>query len=47
LRIHDLRRIDPFRQKANAPINLAKTPFAVLVVGVFATIAVARRLRPA
>ena len=42
-RVHDFRGIDPFREKANPPIDLAQPPFAVLIVGVFAAIAVARR----
>ena len=42
-RVHDFRGIDSFREKANPPIDLAQPPFAVLVVGVLAAIAVARR----
>ena len=42
-RVYDFRGIDPFREKANPPIDLAQPPFAVLIVGVFAAIAVARR----
>ena len=42
-RVHDFRSIDPFREKANAPIDLAQPPFAVLIVGVLAAIAVAGR----
>jgi hypothetical protein len=38
---HDFRSIDPFREKANPPIDLAQPPLAVLIVGVFAAIAVA------
>ena len=44
-RVHYFRGIDSFRQKANAPIDLAQPPFAVLVVGVLAAIAVACRPR--
>src|SRR5829696_933515 len=43
LRVYDLRCIDSFCQKTDSPIDLAQPAFAVLVVGVFAAIAVARR----
>ena len=42
-RVHHFRGIDSFGEKANPPIDLAQPPFAVLIVGVFAAIAVARR----
>ena len=38
---HHLRGIDSFGKKANPPIDLAQPPFAVLIVGVFAAVAVA------
>ena len=41
-RIDHFRGVDAFGEKANAPIDLAEPPFSVLVVGVFAAIAVAR-----
>ena len=44
-RVHDFRGIDSLREKANPPIDLAQPPLAVLIVGVFAAIAVARRPR--
>ena len=42
-RVHHLGGVDSLRQKADPPIDLAQSSFAVLVVGVFAAIAVARR----
>jgi len=42
LRVHHLRGIDSLREKANPPIDLAQPPLAVLIVGVFTAIAVAR-----
>ena len=42
-RVHHFRGIDSLGEKANPPIDLAQPPFAVLIVGVFAAIAVARR----
>jgi hypothetical protein len=42
-RVHHFRGIDSFGEKANPPIDLAQPPFAVLIVGVFAAITVARR----
>src|SRR5262249_28692889 len=40
-RVHHFRGIDSLREKANPPIDLAQPPLAVLIVGVFTTIAVA------
>ena len=40
-RVHYLRGFDSLGEKANPPINLPKTPLAVLIVGVFTAIAVA------
>src|SRR5579863_4008426 len=39
-RIHDLRGFDSLGEKANPPIDLPQPPLAVLIVGVFAAIAV-------
>src|SRR5580658_5862424 len=44
-RVHHFRRIDSLREKANPPIDLAQLPLAVLIVGVFTAIAVARSPR--
>ena len=44
-RIHHLRVIETPRQKANAPVDFAQTPFAVNVVAVLRAIAVRRRPR--
>jgi hypothetical protein len=41
-RVHDLGSINPFGEKANAPIDLAQPSLSVLVVGVLTAIAVAR-----
>src|SRR5438552_692600 len=35
--------IDPFREKSDPPVDLAQPPFAVLIVGIFTAVAVARR----
>ena len=40
-RVDHERRVDAFREKANATIDLSQAPFVVLVVGVFAAVAVA------
>jgi hypothetical protein len=40
--IDHLRRVDTFREKANASIDLTQPPFVVLVVGVLTAITVAR-----
>src|SRR5690348_1521106 len=40
--IHDLRSVDSFGEKADAPIDLTQPTLVVLVVGVLAAIAVAR-----
>src|SRR6266550_8800514 len=42
-RVHDFRGVDSFGEKANPSIDLAQPPFVVLIVRVFAAIAVARR----
>src|SRR5262245_62755231 len=42
-RVHDMSGIDPFREKTDPPIDLAQPPFAVLIVGIFTAVAVARR----
>src|SRR5262249_21210278 len=44
-RVHHFRGIDSLREKANPPIDLAQPPLAVLIVGVFTAIAVARSPR--
>ena len=41
--IDDFRRIDMFRKKANAAVDLPQSLFVVLVVGIFAAITVASR----
>src|SRR5262249_58672485 len=41
-RVYHFRGIDSLREKANPPIDLAQPPLAVLIVGVFTAIAVAR-----
>jgi hypothetical protein len=41
-RVHHFSGVDPFREEANPPIDLAQPPFAVLIVGVFTAVAVAR-----
>ena len=41
-RVHHFRRIDPLREKANSTIDLTEPAFAVLIVRVFAAIAVTR-----
>src|SRR5271167_3735139 len=40
-RVHHFRGFDSLREKANPPIDLPQPPLAVLIVGVFTTIAVA------
>src|SRR5262249_36874271 len=40
-RVHHFRGLDSLREKANPPIDLPQPPLAVLIVGVFTTIAVA------
>jgi len=45
LRVYDLGRVDALRQKPNPPIDLPQPPLVVLVVGVLAAVAVARRPR--
>src|SRR5882672_11001499 len=42
-RVHDFRGIDSFGEEADPPIDLAQPPFAVLIVGILAAIAVAGR----
>src|SRR5947209_9644289 len=44
-RVNYFRRFDLLRKKANPPIDLAQAPLAVLIVGVFTAIAVARSPR--
>src|SRR5476649_1138758 len=44
-RVHHFRGIDSLREKANPSIDLAQPPLAVLIVGVFTAIAVARSPR--
>src|SRR5580658_1826976 len=41
-RVHHFSGINSLRKKANPPIDLAQPPLAVLIVGVFTAIAVAR-----
>src|SRR5580658_807073 len=41
-RVHHFRGIDSLPKKANPPIDLAQPPLAVLIVGVFTAITVAR-----
>jgi hypothetical protein len=41
--IHHFRRVDAFREKPNASIDLTQSPFVVLVIGVLTAITVARR----
>src|SRR5207302_6322018 len=41
-RVYHFCGIDSLRQKANAPVDLAQPPLAVLIVGVLTAIAVAR-----
>jgi hypothetical protein len=43
LRVDDLGQVDALAQKADAPVDLAQAPLAVLVVGILAAIAVAGR----
>src|SRR5207302_1865247 len=45
LRVHHFRGFDSLREKANPPIDLPQPPLAVLIVGVFTPIAVARSPR--
>ena len=40
-RVDDFRGVDALGEKADAPVDLAEPPLAVLIVGVFAAIAVA------
>src|SRR5205814_4783927 len=40
-RVHHFRGFDSLREKANPPIDLPQSPFAVLIVGVFTAIAIA------
>ena len=42
-RVHYFRGLDAFGEETNPAIDLAQPPFAVLIIGVFAAIAVARR----
>ena len=44
-RVHHFRGFDSLCEKANPPIDLAQPPLAVLIVGVFTAIAVARSPR--
>jgi hypothetical protein len=44
-RVHHFRGIDSLREKANPPIDLAQPPLAILIVGVFTAVAVARSPR--
>src|SRR5580700_1755049 len=44
-RVNHFRGLDSFREKANPSIDLAQPPLAVLIVGVFTAIAVARSPR--
>src|SRR5205814_3448530 len=44
-RVNHFRGFDLLREKANPPIDLAQPPLAVLIVGVFTAIAVARSPR--
>src|SRR5262249_9205501 len=39
-RVHDFGGFDSLREKADPPIDLSQPPLAVVIVGVFATIAV-------
>src|SRR5437660_5978298 len=41
-RVNHFRGFDSLREKANPPIDLAQPPLAVLIIGVFTAIAVAR-----
>src|SRR5262249_16066840 len=41
-RVNHFRGFDSLREKANPPIDLAQPPLAVLIVGIFTAIAVAR-----
>ena len=42
-RVHDFRGIDALGEEANPAVDLAQPPFTILIIGVFAAIAVARR----
>ena len=44
-RVNHFRGLDSLREKANPPIDLAQPPLAVLIVGVFTAITVARSPR--
>ncbi len=44
-RVHHFRGFDSLREKANPPIDLPQPPLAILIVGVFTAIAVARSPR--
>src|SRR4030095_1805029 len=44
-RVHHFRGLDSLREKANPSIDLAQPPLAVLIIGVFTAIAVARSPR--
>src|ERR1700691_925082 len=44
-RVHHFGGVDSLREKANPPIDLPQPPLAVLIVGVFTAIAVARSPR--
>src|SRR6202453_2387280 len=44
-RVHHFRGLDSLREKANPSVDLAQPPLAVLIIGVFTAIAVARSPR--